>query len=653
MLVYDLETDGFLDELTRVHCLNILDRTTGKQLRFNRGQYDDGTPCRRDGPIENGVRMLEQAECIGGHNIIDFDNRVLRKLYDFKPRRDQKIRDSLVECRVIWTNIWDLDERAIRKGTRPRWWIEAGLRGSHKLEAWGGRLGVLKGEFKGPWHSWTPEMDEYADQDPVVTAALFDRIDAKEYSQECLELENEVAQIIKLQEEHGFLFDVAAAEKLLIDMQVRQAELEDQLRKTFKPWWVPVREKGQNRVLVPKRDDRRHGYVSGCSLTKVEEVVFNPGSRDHIADRMIKLFGWRPTEFTNTGKPQVDETTLGTIDAPEARLVVEYLTLSNRIGQIGTGEVAWLRKVSPEGRLHFRVNTNGAVTGRMTHTWGQAQCPKVKVGPDKKPLMGYAGGWGYECRSLFTVPKDRRLVGCDAEGLELRELGHYMARFDGGAFVQSLIHGKKEDGTDAHTVNQKLLGLRSRDNAKTWVYAYLYGSGNFNLGCVILDDMSEEKRAEFYAKHPQGPVRDKATARLGGRARKRIEEGLPALARLQELVKARAKRGYLKGHDGRLIHVRSLHSALNALLQGGGAVVMKKALVICHKAMLAKGWVHGREWAFVANVHDEFQMEVMPEFAEEAGKIAAESIRLAGEAFGLLCPLAGAYEIGQTWADSH
>ncbi|MFN3582794.1 DNA polymerase [Phenylobacterium sp.] len=654
MLVYDLETDGLRGELTRVHCLNILNRATGERFRFNRGHYDDGSPCHRHGPIEDGVRMLEEAECIGGHNIIRFDNPVLRELYGFNPRPDQKVRDSMVEARVIWTNIWDIDERALRKGKRPEWFVKSGLKGTHKLEAWGARLGVLKGEFKGPWDAFTPAMDEYADQDPVVTAALFDRIDAKNYSQECLDLENEVAQIIFLQEEHGFLFDRDRAEQLMIELQVRKAELEDLLRQTFRPWWVPEREKGQHKVLVPKRDNSKQGYVAGCALTKVTQVVFNPASRDHIADRMIKLFGWRPVEFTDTGKPKVDETTLAGIDAPEAQLLVEYLTIEKRLGQVATGEQAWLKKVRDDGRIHGSVNTNGAVTGRMTHANPNvAQVPKVKLAEDGSILVSYAGGWGFECRSCFIVPPGFLLVGCDAEGLELRMLGHYMARFDGGEYANAVVNGKKEDGTDVHSVNRRVVGLNSRDNAKTFIYAYLYGAGNYKLGTIVLDDMDADRKAAFYARYPAGDARDKAIARLGMKARRRIEEGLPALGKLQALVKEKAKRGYLKGLDGRLLHVRSQHSALNTLLQGGGAIVMKKALVLCYRAFLERGWQHGREFAFVANVHDEFQKEVQEQHADTAGQIAAWSIARAGEAFGLKCPLAGAYQIGHSWADSH
>ncbi|MBK1968397.1 hypothetical protein JIX59_03500 [Brevundimonas diminuta] len=651
MLVYDLETDGLLDAVSRVHCLNIQCRVTGRRWRFNAGSYADGTPTVRDGDLADGLALLDEAEVIGGHNVIGYDNAVLLKLFKWKPKAI--VRDSMVEARVIWTNLWDIDEKAVKRRKRPDWFVKERLMGSHKLKAWGARLGNFKGEYDGGWEHFTRDMDDYCAQDNDTTCSLFDKIDAKEYSQESLRLENQVAFIIGLQERHGFLFDTEKAVKLEQELFVRRAELEDQLRQTFQPWYEPKRYKGQHEVVVPKRDNKKLGYQAGVPFTKVVLQTFNPGSRDQIANRMKVLFDWHPVEFTESGKPKVDETTLSTITAPEAKLLVEFLTVEKRIGQISTGDNAWLKMVHADNRMHGYVNTNGAVTGRMTHSKpNMAQVPKVKTGASGI-ILGYAGGWGYECRSLFIVAPGRLLVGCDAEGLELRMLGHYMARYDGGAYADAVVNGKKEDGTDVHTVNMRVVMLRSRDSAKTFIYAYLYGAGDHKLGCVVFDDMSDEQKDAFNARHPAGEERDKALVRLGKRARARIEDGLPALGQLQKLIKEKAKRGFLKSFDGRKLHVRSQHSALNTLLQGGGAVVMKKALVICHEKFTQMGWVHGREYAFVANVHDEFQMEVQEQLAEIAGQVAADSIREAGEAYGCKCPLAGAYDIGHSWADSH
>ncbi|QXZ53894.1 DNA polymerase [Caulobacter vibrioides] len=579
MLVFDIETDGFIEQMTVLHCLNIVVRGTGLRLRFNGGVYADGTPARRDGTVEDGLKMLMEAECIGGHNIIGFDIPAIQKLYPwFEPKG--KVRDSLVEARVIWTALFDFDSRKLKKNAYPPEFQKTGLTGTHKLSAWGFRLGEYKGDY-GPakeaeakalgltdeddirlhvWGRFSPDMDDYCEQDVVVNVALFDKIDSKGFSPEALELETIVAGIIRLQEKHGFLFDRQAAERLLHRLEVQHARLSDQLRQTFHPWWEPKRKGGKHDLIVPARDNRKQGYVKGCPATRVELVVFNPGSRDHIANRLKKLFGWTPVEFTDKGKAKVDETTLAGLDYPEAKLLVEYLTVEKRLGQLATGKQAWLSAVKKDGRIHGRVNSNGAVTGRMTHSSPNvAQVPKV------------GSLFGEECRALFIVAAGYLLVGCDAEGLELRMLGHYMARYDGGAYSNTVANGRKEDGSDVHTVNQRLLGLNKRDNAKTWIYAYLYGAGTLKLGSIVYDDMSEARRSAFNARYEPGTVREKALSRLGMKTKRAIEEGLPALGQLQKLVKSKAKRGYIKSLDGRELHVRSEHAALNTLLQGGGA----------------------------------------------------------------------------------
>src|SRR5690606_31621074 len=184
-------------------------------------------------------------------------------------------------------------------------------------------------------------------------------------------------------------------------------------------------------------------------------------SRTHIYKRLKDKYNWKPKEFTEKGTPKVSEEVLESLPYPEAELLNEYLMIQKRISQLAEGHSAWLKMVRPDGRIYGSVITNGAVTGRMTHNSPNlAQVPAVNV------------PYGKECRSLFTVPDDRVLVGADASGLELRCLAHYMARFDKGAYARELLEG------DIHTANQKAAGLPTRDNAKTFIYAFLYGAGD-------------------------------------------------------------------------------------------------------------------------------------------------------------------------------
>lgn len=690
MLAFDIEADGLIPDLTTIHCINVVDRDTGERMRFNDypGDFPE-RPNNRKGSIRDGVALLSAAAApdgpgIAGQNIIDFDIPAIQKLYpEFQPALD-KVTDTLVISQLIWTYLKDMDQRAIKKHRRPQAFLTENLLGKHSLEAWGYRLGHLKGDYgkkrtaegkalglSGPeltkfvWGTFTADMDDYCAEDVEVTCDFLTKIEEQDYSQTAIWLEHRVRHIISLQERYGFKFDVEKAQELEVLFLGIKAELEDELRAAFPPWFEPKRYKGQPVIKEPKRRrsakvatedglEYRAHYEPGEPYCEVKLVSFEPGSRDMIANRLITLFGWTPQEFTKTGKPEVSETTLDGLDYPAVKLLKKYLTVTKRLGQLASGDKAWLKKVAPDGRIYSRVVTNGAVTGRMTHRDHMAQVPALAEDDDGHPIPGYEGGFGLEIRGLFIADDGKLLSGTDADGLELRMLAHYMARYDGGAYADTVVNGKKSNGTDVHSVNRRAIGLNSRYNAKTWTYAYLYGAGNFKLGTIAYEDMTEEQREAFNAKHPPGAEREKALSQLGARGRTRIEQGLPALGKLQEAVKKAAKQnGYLRSLDGRKLHVRAQHSALNTLLQGGGAVVMKLALVFTYDAYVARGWQHGREYGFVVNVHDEFQVEADTEIAQEVGSIAADAIRRAGEHFGLRCPLSGSSDVGHSWAETH
>jgi DNA polymerase I-like protein with 3'-5' exonuclease and polymerase domains len=348
-------------------------------------------------------------------------------------------------------------------------------------------------------------------------------------------------------------------------------------------------------------------------------VDFNPASQEHIAEMLIKKYGWEPEEYTKkTGKPMVNEVILGKLDYPEAEILTEFLTLNKRVGQIAEGKQAWLKSVTEEGKIHGAVNTMGAVTRRMAHF-------KPNLAQVPAPYSPY----GPECRGLFGPRPGWKQVGIDADGLEMACLGHFMAPFDGGDFIKVFKEGDKSKGTDQHSINAGILSL-SRDDAKTWFYAYLYGAGNGKLGAIA-----------------------KKSVAYGGKMRRTFEKGLPALGTLVEKVKLKAKNhGHLLSLDKHPIPTRSLHSALNTLCQGAGAIIMKKALIIFDAALQLQ-YVPGVDYEFMLNIHDEWQVECRPEIAETVGKLGCQAITAAGEHFNFRCPLSGSYDVGDTWADCH
>lgn len=594
-LIFDIETDGLLDDVTKVHCLVIKDTQSGLAYTYLGHNMEDGITSLMD--------ATKHGETISGHNVIKYDIPVLQKLYPWFKVDPSKVFDTLVATRLIWANVKDTDNKLLKAGTLP-----GKLFGSHSLEAWGYRLGNYKGDFKGPWDTFTQEMLDYCVQDVEVTATLYQKITDKEYSQQALDLEHQVAWLMAKQERNGFHFDMPKAAALLTRLVQRRGELERELRDYFGSWEVQLPE------FIPKVNNSKLGYTKGVPVKKVKVVEFNPSSRDHIADRLITLYGWKPVDFTEGGKPMVDEIVLGKLDYPPCKLLTEYLLVQKRISQLNEGGQAWM-KCEKNGKIHGSVNPNGAVTGRATHAY-----------PNISQVPSSSSPYGHECRELFTVPRGWTLVGADASGLELRCLAHFMAKWDGGKYGEVLLGG------DIHTENQKAAGLQTRPQAKTFIYAFLYGAGDAKIGSIVGGD-----------------------AGAGRKLKQKFLRSLPALGRLVEAVQGAAKRGYLVGLDGRHIHVRSSHAALNTLLQGAGAIVCKQWLVLLEEHLSSKfkhGW--DGDYAFCAWSHDECQIACRtPEIAEYVAKVAPEMVTKAGEHFGFRCQLAGESKVGKTWADTH
>ncbi len=603
-LIFDIETDGLLDELTQVHCLVIQHVETGEVYSCT----DHGHTA-----IAAGLRFLADADLILGHNVIGFDIPALRKVYpDWKPRgivRDTLLLSNLLYPKEVMES-GDFDLAA--KGRLPK-----NLIGRHSLEAWGYRLGEYKGDYKGPWDTWSATMQDYCEQDVTVTSKLWKLMQeelATGWGEECVRLEHDLAWIIQRQERRGFAFDMKAAQALYSTLAKRKAELEDELKVLFPPKVVRT-------PFIPKVNNKARGYVKGVATFKEKVIPFNPGSRKQVADRMVAA-GWKPTEYTKDGTPKVDDDTLKDLPFPGSKTLAEFFLIAKRMGQLGDGKEAWIRK-EKRGRVHGRVIQNGAVTGRMTHRI-IANVPAERT------------TFGHEMRALFTASTGMKLVGCDADALELRCLAGFMARYDGGDYIKTVLEGRKEDGTDMHTLNAKALGC-DRDTAKTWFYAFIYGAGDYKLGLTRLG---------------LGPKMKLSGA--GKTDRAKFLANLPALEKLVKAVARTIKtRGFLFGLDGRKLRVRSEHAALNTLLQSAGAVLMKKASVILDADLQAAGLRPGEDYEFVLHYHDEFCIDAAPNVAEQVGQAAADAMRKAGEYFEFRCPIKGNAAVGNNWGEIH
>lgn len=448
VIVFDIETDGLLDEVTTLHSLVMADPDSGEMWSCCDHPHYRSPTGAVVLSLSEGLERLHKATsagaCIAGHNIICYDLPALAKLRGAE-FRFARIRDTLTLSRLLYPEIKDQDWKLVRSGkAKPGPWM-----GSHSLGSWGVRLGNHKGEYgqrEDAWAAWSPDMQSYCEQDVRVTCALWRLLASKHPDARSVELEHEFQRVLFQQEQTGFPFDEEAAHALHARLVGERLRLEEEFSRLFPPWWR------QGKEFTPTADNRRHHYVAGAALTRISLEPFNPGSRQDIADRLIKLRGWKPDEFTDTGEPKVDESVLRKLPWLECGKLADYLMVQKRLGQLAEGDKAWLKLVRPDGRIHGRVITNGAVTGRCTH-----RDPNIA----QVPAVG--SPYGEECRALFRAPPGLVMVGCDASGLELRMLAHYMARYDGGAYAKVLLEG------DIHTANQKAAGLEERGQAKTFI----------------------------------------------------------------------------------------------------------------------------------------------------------------------------------------
>ena len=621
-LFFDIETNALEDftnltDLHTVHCLSVYDPMTPKMVTF------------AGDSIHRGLTALAEADRIVGHNVIKFDIPALKKLYGFSPPL-VKVVDTLVMSRCIFSDLRNEDFG--RNNFDPK------LVGSHSLKAWGHRMGkatkLTYGEEDGAFDHYNDEMKKYCERDCIVTQLLYDYLLSQEPSNQMIAIEHWFAFIISQQERNGFSFDLDKADKLTAKLTSIRAELKDELQQMVAPkveemkspagWTLKIESDDQVEILSAETKVKLKEQLKARGLkqtllkeakkqgNKQKTTLFNPGSRPQIASALADL-GYDLPKEPDATTPKVDESVLKKIDHPIAAKLLDYLLVQKRLGQLAEGEQAWL-KLAKNGRIHGAVNTNGAVTGRCTHSNPNvAQVPACRV------------PYGEECRDLFGAGVGKKLVGCDASGLELRMLAHYLAFYDRGEYGKIVTEG------DIHTANQQAAGLETRDQAKTFIYAFLYGAGDAKIGDIV-----------------------GGTAKDGQMLKRKFLSNLPALKRLQQDIKRKVENGgTLMGLDGRLLRIRSSHAALNMLLQSAGAVCMKVALIQLYHALGKSKWQHGREYAFVANIHDEFQAEVIPDHAEDFGKLAVKAIRVAGKELKLNVQLDGEYKVGTTWAETH
>jgi DNA polymerase I len=677
-IVADIETNGLLDEVSTVHCLVLRDLDSDRVVSctdsapaewYDNAKEWDSLYYRAN--LSYGYRLLRQAERIYFHNGIGYDYPALTAVNGATPFEQEKLGDTLVMARVLFAHVGDLDGGLIAKGTLP-----PKYRGLHSLAAWGYRLRVLKGAYgkeeTQSWETWTPEMQEYCEQDTLVGKKLVGylqselRLRVEGNHKVYIDAERELAEYLTQQERNGFPFNHDSAVELHINMASRREALGVQLRQVF--GFLTIRD-GKVRTVkrtVTKKEGKKCLMVEGTEYQKVKYVQYSPTSRDHTGIVLQRRYGWKPTAFGKDGKPTVDEDTLMGFNFPERDLLIEYLTIQKVIGMLAESKRnnAWLQIArnhgATGGRLTGKYHIHGgcsdvAVTHRHRHSRPNlGQVPSVHAKKDGTVLWGYPGRFGADCRALFGAGVvGWWQVGADMSGLELRNLAHYMARYDNGEYAKVILLG------DIHATNRDALALEGkpgRDVAKRFIYAFLYGAGDVLIGMLIFFALRDNKLpCPIVRKRSDDD--EKFFARVGAYYRSKFLKGLPALGYLMEVVSSKARHDkYILLPDGRRSYIRHQHAALNTLLQGAGAILSKWWIVEYARRLRdefgPQGWLG--EWAALAWVHDENQLAVrLEENTHRVGQIMVQSIECLTDRFGWRIPLTGEYKIGRNWLETH
>jgi len=571
--ILDIETNSV--DATRIWCVVL------KELRADKFKVIE----RPD-----DLSFLSDTDILVTYNGIQFDIPVLNRLWRTNIKISQ-VRDALVMSRLFNPN----------------------REGGHSLKSWGKRMAFEKMDFD-KFATFTEETVEYCKRDVALTEKVYLHLlrEGEDFSDKSIELEHRIAYVVNQQTEAGFYLNERKAHSLYVETKGKARKIQEELLREMKPKPKFIREvtprikKDGVLSLVGLRDivDADKTVAGPFSLFKFEP--FNLASPKQIIER-LNVYGWNPVIFTPKGSPRICEQNLDTIsdNAPAAiRKLAEWKMLESRWKTVES----WLDACGADSRVHGKVFTMGAVTGRMTH----ADPNMANVVSSDKP-------YGKECRECFTVEDtdNYRIVGMDAKGLELRMLAHYM---NDSGYIDIVLHG------DPHAANQEAAGLATRAQSKTFIYAFLYGAGVEKLGSVV-----------------------GGTARDGARLRRKFLDNMPSLNNLIDRVQAAAERGNVRGLDGRRILIRHQHAALNSLLQGAGAIVCKQ-WSICMHHYIQRNKLDAR---LVNTIHDELQYEVHTKDVQSMLEGSDEMMQEAGKLLGVRLTLNADAKEGRTWADTH
>ncbi len=613
-LVYDIETDGLFAEVTKIWCIVAVDIANNNKV-YSYSDHDNDLPS-----IAEGLKLLQSADVLIGHNIIGYDNVVIKKLFNIDLSFNTvKNLDTLIMSRVF-------------NYARP---------GGHSLKNWGKLVGDDKISYD-DWTQYSKEMLEYCIQDVMVNVKIYHAV-MKEFKathkvnpliSNGLRIEHEIAHINTEIRSDGWNFDM---DKALATRQRMDDEM-SRIRGILEPML------GKRKVLIDKepktpkfkkdgtyqattvrmltdyfghevKPEDTHLMAAGTPFqrTKMEQIELG---QTPLVKEWLLTQGWKPDEYTRkkiNGKwvnqgPKFTSTSLKAF-GELGEMIDSYYTIRNRIAVLE----GWIENVEKagDGRLHGDMFTIGTPSFRCRHS-GIVNIPSVNA------------AWGKEMRELFKADDGHVLVGADSAGNQLRGLCHYVNNEE---YTDIVING------DQHQRNADALGC-SRPQAKSFLYCYLFGGGDAKLGQCITD---------------------KLDAGRGRKARDDFAKSITGLAEIREKVESewrykehRQGVGWVHGLDGRPLFVPAEHQCLNYLLQCAEGITCKAATVYAYKKIKEQGLRASIRIFY----HDEVQISCHPDDADKVKEIAIAGFREAPKEFGVDC-MDGDGIVGNNYAETH
>jgi DNA polymerase-1 len=596
-LVFDIEANGLLTTVSKFHCAGAMDVDTGEEYWFRPHQ------------LQEFLDLLDSAKVIIAHNAYGYDVEALRILSggSWTPK-------ATVQCTKVMSQM--LNYRRFGFG--------------HSLKQWGEAFGDQKGDYNGGWEEFNEDMFTYMKQDVRLGTRVYNHLmqEVKNYIAssgskgilKALRSEMQMDHIMVKQNRNGWLFNAPEATQLLTTVENKMKSIEDFINPQ-----LPARlRKVDNEPKSPKFTKAgkpaawmRNWFslgdecvVDDCPVwgefSRIEFIDGDVGNTDTVK-RMLYSLGWQPDEWNwkrIDGKfikvsPKLSDSSLeGLGDVGKA--LMEYYTLRSRHSIIK----GWFEHIDSNSRLHGDVFNIGTPTFRQTH--------KIIANlPSGKAVLGP------EVRKLFVARKGYKLVSADSAACQLRLLAHFMKNEE---FTKEILDG------DIHQKNADILGC-DRPTAKPFIFAFLYGAGGKKLGSIL--GVSEKE---------------------GNKKKKQYLESIPALKKLINSVQNIVEhQGYIPGLDDRPIYTESAHKALNYLIQGAEAVVMKYTIIMIEEELEKAGL----DSSILLFYHDEVTYEVKEEQAEQAREIIMRCFEEAPKALGVDIMTCGDCNIGDDYYDVH